>query len=75
MEHFIKYTQSSIDNPNVLIYDNHESHLSIDTLNLAKANGVTVITFPPHSTNKLQPLDVGVYKPFTMMTVMIMRKW
>lgn len=28
--------------------------------------GVTVVTFPSHSTNKLQPLDVGVFKPFSL---------
>lgn len=66
MTHFIKHTNSSKDNPSLLLYDNHESHLSISVLNLAKENGVTILTFPPHSTNKLQPLDVGVFKPFSL---------
>lgn len=60
MEHFIKHSCSSKDNPS-LLYDNHESHLSIRVLDLAKENGVTIVTFPPHSTNKLQPLDVGIF--------------
>ena len=64
MQHFINHTKSSKDNPTLLIYDNHESHLSINVLNLAKDNGVNVLTLPPHSTNKLQPLDVGINKPF-----------
>lgn len=66
MKHFIKYSNSSKENPSLLIYDNHESHLSIVVLNLAKANGVTILTVPPHSTNKMQPLDVGVYRPFSI---------
>lgn len=65
MKHFIKYSNNSNKNPSLLIYDNHESHLSIGVLNLAKANGVTILTVPPHSTNKMQPLDVGVYKRFS----------
>lgn len=65
MKHFIKYSNSSKENPSLLIYDNHESHLSISVLNLAKDNGVTILTFPPHSTNKMQPLDVGVFKAFS----------
>ena len=65
MKHFIKYSNSSKENPSFLIYDNHESHLSIRVLNLAKDNGVTILTFPPHSTNKMQPLDVGVFKAFS----------
>lgn len=40
------------------IYDNHESHLSIAVINLAKANSVTILTIPPHSSSKMQPLFV-----------------
>lgn len=65
MKHFIHFTNSSVDNPSLIVYDNHESHLSIEVSNLAKSHGVTILTFPPHSTNKLQPLDVGIFKPFT----------
>lgn len=64
MEHFIKYSNSSIATPTLLIFDNHESHLSVKMLDLAKANGVTILTLPPHSTGKMQPLDVGIFKPF-----------
>lgn len=52
-----------IDNPSLLLFDNHESHLSAAAINLAKENGVHILTFPPHCTNKLQSLDVGLYKP------------
>lgn len=34
MNHFIKHSSSSRDNPNLLIMDNHESHLSMETLDL-----------------------------------------
>ncbi|XP_072392080.1 uncharacterized protein [Diabrotica undecimpunctata] len=50
MEHFIKYSSSSCNNPSLLIMDNHESHLSMETLDLAKSNGVTILTLPPPST-------------------------
>ncbi|XP_072929474.1 uncharacterized protein [Epargyreus clarus] len=64
MKHFVKHTSSSKDNPSLLILDNHESHLSIQALDLAKNSGVTVLTLPPHTTAKLQPLDVGLNAPF-----------
>lgn len=64
MRHFIRHTNSSVENPTLLLLDNHESHLSIDCIDLAKSNGVTILTFPPHCSNKLQPLDVGVYFSF-----------
>ena len=31
---------------------------------MAKENGVAVVTFPPHTSHKLQPLDISVYGPF-----------
>lgn len=64
MKHFIKHANATPDNPALLILDNHESHLSIEALNLAKAFGVTVLTLHPHTTSKLQPLDVGLNGPF-----------
>jgi hypothetical protein len=33
-------------------------------LNLAKDNGVVMLTFHLHTTHRLQPLDVAVYGPF-----------
>lgn len=60
MKHFIKCSGSSQANPSILIYDNHESHISIHCIELAKENGVRL----PHSTHKLQPLDVGIFGPF-----------
>lgn len=64
MKHFIKNANASKDNPCILIMDNHESHLSLEALNLAKDAGVHVLTLHPHTSGKLQPLDVGVYSPF-----------
>lgn len=64
MNHFIKHTSSSKENQALLILDNHESHLSIEALNMAKSSGVTILTVPPHTTARLQPLDVGLNGPF-----------
>lgn len=64
IQHFIKRTSSSVDRPTLLIMDNHETHLSIDCINLAKEHGITLLTLPPHCSNRLQPLDVSVYASF-----------
>ncbi|XP_022204364.2 uncharacterized protein LOC111060980 [Nilaparvata lugens] len=64
MKHFIKHSGSTMENPTILICDNHESHLTIETIDLAKQNGVIIVTLPPHCSNKLQPLDISVYQPF-----------
>lgn len=64
MKHFIKFSQSSKENKSLLIMDNYEAHICLEAINLARQNGVTILTVPPHSTGKLQPLDVAVFKPF-----------
>ncbi|XP_047139075.1 uncharacterized protein LOC124814990 [Hydra vulgaris] len=57
MKHFVKHTRSSKENPSILLLDNHESHISIPTIQLAKYNGITMVTFHPHTSHKMQPLD------------------
>ncbi|XP_067935474.1 uncharacterized protein [Watersipora subatra] len=63
MGHFISHTKPSQEDPVLLLIDNHSSHLSIPAINMAKDSGVILLTFPPHTTHKLQPLDVAVYGP------------
>ena len=62
--HFIKFMKVSKSNPGLLLVDNHISHLSIEAIDMAKENGLCLLTFPPHCSHKLQPLDIGVYGPF-----------
>lgn len=64
MAHFIKNMQCSLEKPAVLFMDNHESHLSLEVVDMARENGLTIVTFPPHCSHRLQPLDVSVYGPF-----------
>lgn len=64
---FIKFSRASVDNPVLLfLLDRHASHTkNIDIINLGRDNGVHVLSFPPHCTHRLQPLDVGFMKPFS----------
>lgn len=64
MRHFISHVKPSKDNPVLLVFDNHESHMSIPVIDLAKSNGVVLLTFPPHTSHKLQPLDRTVFGPY-----------
>lgn len=63
LEHFKKHTKCSKSDPVLLLMDNHSSHISIEVIDFAKENGVTLLTFPPHCSHKLQPLDRSVYGP------------
>ncbi|KAF2884672.1 hypothetical protein ILUMI_21507, partial [Ignelater luminosus] len=62
--HFIKMTSSTKETPTLVIMDNHESHLAPEVLNIAKENGVILLTIPAHTSHKLQALEVSVFGPF-----------
>ncbi|KZS19692.1 Uncharacterized protein APZ42_013859 [Daphnia magna] len=55
MKHFIEHTRPTPAKPILLLLDNHASHLSMEALNMAKTNGVVMLSFPPHCSHKLQP--------------------
>lgn len=63
LKHIIKHIRCSTDKLSIVFMDNHESHLSLEAIEMARTHGLTIITFPPHTSHKLQPLDVSVYVP------------
>lgn len=48
----------------LLIYDGHGSHNQWDLIRQACSQGIILLCLPPHTTHKLQPLDVGVFGLF-----------
>lgn len=63
MEHFVTHSQFSKKNPVILVNDNYESHLPVDAMDNAKDHGVYLITLPPLTSNRTQPLDLSVFGP------------
>ena len=51
--------------PILLIYDGHGSHNTAELIELAREHHIILFCLPPHTTHKLQPLDVGVFGPFS----------
>lgn len=64
LEHIQKYTKCSKDDPILILMDNHESHCTLEAVIYARDHGMILVTFPPHCTHRLQPLDVAVMGPF-----------
>lgn len=75
LRHIKEYSHCSKDDPILLLMDNHCSHISIETISYAKDNGIVVLTFPPHCSHKLQPLDVAVYGPFKAAAKVFLSDW
>lgn len=63
IRHFVKEIRPTKEDPVLLLLDNHQSHLSVPVIDFCKQNGVVLLSFPPHCSHKLQPLDRGVYGP------------
>jgi len=63
LKHFVNHTKCSVDEPVLMILDNHDSHISVASIDFAKSHGVVMLTFPPHCSHKMQPLDRSVYGP------------
>lgn len=74
-EHFLKHVRPSIEKPVLLLIDNHESHITIPLIDLAKTAGVILMTFHPHTSHKFQPLDRGVYGPFKTFYNQAVNNW
>jgi len=57
---FYQSSQTLQQSPVLLKIDDQISQYTTELLNLAKNNGVVLLTVPPHTTQKLQPLKTIV---------------
>lgn len=64
LDHIKRHTSCTVENPVLLLIDNHSSHVSLASVTFAKENGLILLSFPPHCTHRLQPLDIAVFGPF-----------
>ncbi|XP_016429904.1 uncharacterized protein LOC107757054 isoform X1 [Sinocyclocheilus rhinocerous] len=62
--HFANHTKPSLDSKVLLLLDNHVSHLSVPAMDFCRERGIVLLTFPPHCTHKLCPLDRTVFRSF-----------
>jgi hypothetical protein len=64
LDHFIHHVKLTEDKKVLFLMDSHKSHMSISAITKARENGIMLLTFPPHTSHKLQPLDRCVFEPF-----------
>jgi len=48
----------------ILIVDGHGSYITCNIIEFCIKNRIALLCIPPHSTHKLQPLDVKIFCPF-----------
>ena len=66
MKHFIAQVKPSSEEKVILIVDGHVSHKTIGVIELARQNGIVLISLPPHATHRMQPLDRTIYGPLKL---------
>jgi hypothetical protein len=64
LQHFQQHVHSSAARPVLLILDGHVSHKALKVIEYARDNHIHMLSNPPHTTHKLQPLDQVLFKSF-----------
>lgn len=75
VKHFQRYSNASLTHKVLLVLDNHSSHIHINSLDFCKQHGIVLLSFPPHSSHKLQPLDRSVNGPFKKAIITACDAW
>jgi hypothetical protein len=61
---FDKHTRDSVVGKHrLLLLDGHKSHFTVEFDQYCRDNSIIYLCYPPHSTDRLQPLDVGLFSP------------
>jgi len=61
-EMFIPQTRRLVGKK-LLLCDNLSSHLSVEVIEMCREHDIEFVCFPANATDKMQPLDVGVFGP------------
>jgi hypothetical protein len=69
-KYFVSIEKPTPSDPVVLILDGYYSHTrNIVIIDIGRKEGMRVVCFPPHCTQKMQPLDVSFMSPLKVTTV------
>ncbi|KAL4134942.1 hypothetical protein QTP88_006622 [Uroleucon formosanum] len=75
MQHFKNHVRPTLEKKVLILLDNHESHLYLPVIDYCRENGIVLLSFPPHCSHKLQPLDRSVFGPFKKLINQEMDSW
>ena len=73
---FITFSNPTKEKPVLVLLDGHATHTkSLALKEMARANNVILLCFPPHTTHRLQPLDVSFMSPVSTYYAENVQKW
>ncbi|KAJ4435944.1 hypothetical protein ANN_18567 [Periplaneta americana] len=62
LRHFQNHVGATKNKPVLLILDNHTSHITLENVQYCRENSIHLLSLPPHSSHKMQPLDRCYFK-------------
>lgn len=76
INHFIHYAKPSPEQPTLLILDGHATHVrNLQLLEIARENNIHILVLPPHTSHRLQPLDVSFMYPLSTFYEQSAKTW
>lgn len=72
---FQKFCSSITQRPLLLLYDGHSTHINLKLIQKAREEKVTLMKLPPHTTDRLQPLDVCCFRPLKVKWDKAIAEW
>ncbi|XP_076814279.1 uncharacterized protein LOC143460585 [Clavelina lepadiformis] len=76
IKHFSQHAKPSQEERVLLILDGHKSHThNIEALELASKSGVIMLSLPPHTSHRMQPLDLTFFKPLKTYYYQQIEQW
>ena len=63
LKHFVSYAKPTPDKKVILLLDGHASHKTLAAVEFCRSNNIALLSFPPHTTHRLQPLDLFLWSP------------
>lgn len=61
LENFCRHVKLTAENPKSLIFFNNVSYVFRQDIIFCRKHNITMLGFSPHTTRRLQPLDVAVF--------------
>ena len=72
---FDRFTECVQERPLLLIFDGHLTHTSLNVVLKGRAEDITILKLPPHTTDLLQPLDVACFGPIKQLWQRKLNEW
>ncbi|GBP08585.1 hypothetical protein EVAR_7202_1 [Eumeta japonica] len=73
LKHFLHFVKPSAESLALIVLENHKTHINVVLYD--RKNYIMILTFPPHFSHRLQPLDVTVFGTFKALYRASMNDW